>query len=379
MKYVIAFLLLFSSTFAFAQDDDYSNADRLALSIPSAETVSTTAIANYINSHLIDENEKVRAAYIWVAANIRYSTDSLHRVILIEDHDQLIVHSLKRKKGVCENFAAILNDICKKCGLHSFVVEGYTKQNNIMDNTFHAWCTVYTNNAWHLYDPTWDEGVEKNNIIPISTNYFNMPPETFIASHMPFDPMFQLLEHPVSYKDFYRGSFSLNNDSPYFNYKDSIAAYEIQAPSDEYASSVARIQNNGKANKMTNTRVAQLKMEMEIINQDKDSVLYNNAVSDYNKAINIFNDFILYRNSQFNPLKPAAEVNAMFTEIGENIKNAYKNINGLKASKAVLTLDTGDIEYALKRLSNKAQEQNLFFKTFIASADKNAHGETSVR
>ncbi len=368
MKYAITFLLLFYACIIHAQNnDEYSNADRIALSIPSSETLTTAAIAAYICSHVTTDAEKVRAAYVWVAANIRYSTDSLHYVILIEDHDQLIINSLRRKKGVCENFAAILNDICKKCGLHSFVVEGYTKQNNAMDNTAHAWCIVYVNNAWHLYDPTWDEGVAKSYAVPVNTVYFDVPPGVFIVSHMPFDPMFQLLEHPVSYKDFYRGNIWSNSNNSYFNYNDSIAAYEKQNPLDEYTASVNRIQGNGDPNRMASLKIAELKMEVEIINQDKDSALYSNAVAGYNKAINILNDLIAYRNSQFKPVKSASEVDYLFAEVDKNLSAAHINIDALKRSKSVLTLDTGDLEYALKNLSNKLQDQKVFFKNYVAA------------
>ena len=69
-----------------------------------------------------------------------------------------ITVALRRRKGVCENFAAIFNDICLKAGLTSFVVSGYTKQSGAVDKTGHSWCAVFINKNWYLCDPTWDEG-----------------------------------------------------------------------------------------------------------------------------------------------------------------------------------------------------------------------------
>src|SRR5213075_1846903 len=111
--------------------------------------------------------------------------------ILSIDRDRKITAALKRKKGVCEHFAAIFNDVCIKSGIKSFVIEGYTKQNGSVDKSSHAWCTALVDNKWFLYDPTWDAGSEGNGLFSGNkrTDYFEALPSVFIQSHMPFDPM----------------------------------------------------------------------------------------------------------------------------------------------------------------------------------------------
>ena len=47
--------------------------------------------------------------------------------------DAKITVALKRRRGVCENFAAIFNDICLKTGIASFVINGYTRQSGSVD------------------------------------------------------------------------------------------------------------------------------------------------------------------------------------------------------------------------------------------------------
>ena len=41
----------------------------------------------------------------------------------------------------------------------AYVIEGYTRQGSSVDRAAHAWCTVYTDHRWRLYDPTWDASV----------------------------------------------------------------------------------------------------------------------------------------------------------------------------------------------------------------------------
>ncbi|KAA9039484.1 transglutaminase domain-containing protein [Ginsengibacter hankyongi] len=350
-------------------ENDYAEADRIALNIPASQTNSTADIAAYINKNFDTDNKKVRAIYTWVISHIRYSNDSIHRVILNEDRDQLVTFALRRRKGVCENFAAIFDDICKKCGLRSFAVEGYTKQNSSVDRTSHAWNIVYIDKKWSAYDPTWDAGQSSTFYQPVRTNYFMIAPPVFIQTHMPFDPMFQLLDYPLTYKEFNNGSIRAKNVAKYFNYNDSINKYEKDEPLERYIGATERIQNNGAANNMISTKLSQLRLEIELIYQVKDSVLYNDAIADYNFATNEFNNFIAYRNNQFKPEKTDAQIQLLFDEVRKSIAAARKKLKEVNQSKAKLTLDTGDVEYAINKLDNHMKEQEVFFKNYKAPAN----------
>lgn len=365
-------LLVCLHFYIYAQNEnDYGETDKIALSIPFSQTNSTTDIAAYINNNFDTDNKKVRAIYIWLISHIKYSTDSIHRVILNEDRDQLITFALRRKKGVCENFAAIFDDICKKCGLQSFVVEGYTKQNSSVDKGAHAWNTVFIDNKWSLYDPTWDAGQPTSFYQPVNTIYFKISPAIFIQTHMPFDPLFQLLEYPLTYREFNNEYAKQKSDAVYFNYGDSMIKYEKADPLERYTLASLRIENNGASNNMINTKLSQLKMEVEIIYQVKDSILYNDAISDYNYATNTFNNFLTYRNSQFKPAKTDAEVQSIFKDIQRRITSARMNLEDVNKSKANLALDTGDLEFALNNLATHVKEQEMFLKNYMsASKDK---------
>jgi len=353
-----------------AQDvNDHAETDRIALNIPASQTNSTADIAAYVNKNFDTDDKKVRAIYTWVISHIRYSTDSIHRVILNEDRDQLVTFALRRRKGVCENFAAIFDDICRKSGLRSFAVEGYTKQNSSVDRTPHAWNIVYVDKKWSAYDPTWDAGQSSTFYQPVRANYFKIDPSVFIQTHMPFDPMFQLLDYPLTYKEFNSGNIRAKNGEMYFNYTDSISEYEKAKPLERYIGATQRIQNNGAVNNMISTKLSQLRLEIEIIYQVKDSVLYNDAIADYNFATNEFNNFIAYRNNQFKPEKTAAEIQLLFDDVHKRIAIARGKLKEVNQSKATLTLDTGDVEYAINTLYNHVKQQEVFFKNYKTPAN----------
>lgn len=373
MKMLLTFFFfLFTISSATAQNNnDYTEADRIALNIPQSQSNSTDEIAMYIDNHFKTDAKKVRAIYVWVISHLNYSKDSLHRVILNESKAELVSTTMRRRKGVCEDFAAVFNDICKKSKLISFVVEGYTRQSGSLDRNSHAWCAVFIDNKWALYDPTWDAVSVRGFSIPVDTYYFQASPSSFIQTHMPFDPMFQLLDYPVTYKEFNAGYTQSGNNKNYFNYADTIKAYELLNPFDAYSSAAARIKNNGPLNDMINTKLSQLKMEIEIINQDKDSVLYNSAIVDYNAAISIFNNFINYRNNQFKPAKTNDDLESIFNNINKLVASARTKLIEVNNSKATLTLNTGDIEFALNNLSTHIKEQRAFMKNYQAMAKQN--------
>src|SRR6185437_15233754 len=92
-----------------------ASAARKAISMNKSQ--SSSEIADFINSHYHSDDQKVLAIYSWLVNNIRYDNDSLHFVVLDEDNDQRVSYALRRRKGVCENFAAIFSDLCSKCGI----------------------------------------------------------------------------------------------------------------------------------------------------------------------------------------------------------------------------------------------------------------------
>ncbi len=149
MRELVFLCMLLSFTgFSKAQSPDDSWIIRKALDMPSSLSNSTTDIAAYIKANFKTDREKVRAIYAWVTTNIRYSTDSANSINLGVNQQAKITFALRRRKGVCENYAAIFNDIALKCGLTSFVVSGYTKQSGFVDKSGHSWCAVLIDKDW---------------------------------------------------------------------------------------------------------------------------------------------------------------------------------------------------------------------------------------
>jgi hypothetical protein len=371
MKFsLLSLFLLFKALVTNSQDiNEYQAIDKIVMEIPYSQTNTTDDIASYINNHFDAENKKIRAAYAWVGANIKYNKDSVYRVILNEDREKKVTYALKRRSGVCENFAAIFSDICTKCGIKSFVIEGYTRQDGFVNKSGHVWCGAFINNNWFLYDPTWDASLVNTGMLinHVRSDYFQISPADFIQTHMPYDPLFQFLNYPISYKEFSNDNTAPVNHKIYFNYEDSIAVYEKQNSLEQYNASILRIESTGAPVSFIDTKMKQLKMEKEVIYQDKDVDLYNGAVSDYKEAMTDFKTFINYRNNQFLPAKSNDEIEAMLKMVEKKIVSAKIKLNEVDSSKATLVLNTGDVEKILEDLSAHVTEQRDFVKNYFSS------------
>ena len=326
--------------------------------IPIEATFSTMDISEYVNQNFITEKEKVYAIYKWVSSNIRYDTDSADIINLGPDKEAKITAALRRRKGVCENFAAVFNDICFKSGLTSFVVDGYTKQNGRLDKAGHSWSAVNVDGEWLLCDPTWDESTG-------NSKWFLVPPSEMILTHMPFDPIWQLLEYPVTHRQFNDGNYFNTKNRSVFNYKDSIAAYVKMDNLQKFNSTARRIEQTGVYNKLVDDRLKYNKMHLEIIRQDKDVNLYNSSVEDLNNATDIYNRFVQFRNNQFSPAIPDDELNSLLMGIDTRITSAHKKLDEIKRSEAVFKFGTDDLRNRLNVLSDKIKVQKEFLQLYV--------------
>jgi hypothetical protein len=364
MKIIISILLVFGfAKISFSQDSiSPKELQKKFFNNGKLKANSTSEIAEYVKSNFDKEEDKVRAAYSWVITNISYDTDSARIINAGIDPDAKITVAFKRRKGVCENFAAIFNDICVRSGITSFVIDGYTKQGGRVDKIAHSWCAASIDNKWYLFDPTWDAGSREN------FKFFMVPPEEFIESHMPFDPLWQLLNHPISHEQFYTGNYFANNKISSLNFSDSVAAYIQMDSLQRLQSTEYRIQKFGLYNSRINENYAVVKMNIEIANQDKELESYNSAIESLNDATTILNNFIEYRNNKFIPEKPDGQMAIMLDNIDNKIIVALKKLNEVDQSQARLVLGTQPAREKLDILSKKIEDQKRFLKLFLTTA-----------
>ena len=352
--------------------DPYLEIDKKALLLPDSLTKSTEAIASYIKANFHSNEDKVRAIFIWVASNIRYDVPNMYVINYYEKKEDKIAKPLQTREGICENYAALFTDICEKTGIPTFVVEGYVKMGNQVVSLSHAWCVARIDTTWYLFDPTWAAGYINNGaFVPkINNAFYKANPMHFIQAHMPFDPLWQLLYHPVSFSDFNKDRVKEDSGRAYFNFPDSIAVYEKQNESERNQAAYNRIDNNGIKNAQIFNQLLYIRHMMEETKMDQ----YNAAVADYNNAIGNFNEFIRYRNKQFIPLRPDVEIQAMLDSASgpynqakmklSQINNPGPNIQNLMVPMQKQMID----------FSDQLEEQEVWLAKYFSKGKSGRRG-----
>ena len=357
---ILIFLFCCCHYLSNAQDvNAYAQTDKKEIRLSRLTVDSTRDIADYVKAHYDNEREKARVIYEWVIANLKYDTDSARIINAGIDPYAKINVALKRRRGVCENFAAIFNDICSRAGLASVVIDGYTKQSGRVDRMGHSWCAVFINKDWYLFDPTWDVGNNMN------LKFFMVDPAEFIESHMPFDPLWQFLNYPITHEQFYRGNTFKNDQTPYFNFSDSVTAYMEMDSLHKFQSAALRIQKYGLINTRVKENYSVIKMNIEMQQQDKQLEWYNASMASLNEVAAILNKFIEYRNNQFIPEKSDSELSTLLDGIDERIESSQKNLDEVDKSEAKLVLGTEPVRERIQSLLKKIQEQKDFLKRYL--------------
>lgn len=300
----------------------YTLIDNKTAAIPASSTGSTEAIANYINSNFKTENQKIRAAFYWTASNISYDVSNILAKNYSLSTQQKIENTLKTKKGVCAHYAEVFNDISNKLGIKCYIIEGYTKQGGKVATLSHAWCAAKIDNKWYLFDPTWGSGYVNKGVFTkrINNSYFKVQPTQSIASHMPFDYLWQFLNSPVSNKEFLAGDTRGSGTSNDFDFEKEIEKHDSLSEISQAFESSERIEKNGLTN---NLIIAQYKFKREaftIYTQNKNIEKLNILYSDYNEAITFLNDFIVFRYKKLKPEQSDEHLRKMI----QNVKDRFK-------------------------------------------------------
>lgn len=327
MKNTLLFLSFFLHFLSFGQEQNhFLLIDEKMASIPSEKTQNTADIAYFINSNFKTETEKIRAVFYWTAANIRYDIAGISRVPTQETPQDRITKTLQTRKGVCADYSLIFNEIANLVSIKSFVVHGYTKQNGKINNLSHAWCAAKIDSIWYLFDPTWGAGYVNNKTFTqkLNNNYFKVNPAQLIASHMPFDFLWQFLNNPITNQEFIEGKTPTNK--PTYDFSSEIAKYESLPSKDQLFEKTQRIEKNGIKNQLILEAYNHAKKSLTVERENEISTKLNQIVSDFNEAINELNDFVYYRNNKFKPTLPDEEIKAMIQIPNEKFKKCQESI-----------------------------------------------------
>jgi hypothetical protein len=374
---LLTIITLFSASL-HAQPKERVSTERpvpAALVIPESELATPATLSHYLSAHTTSRKEFVRQLYSWLVWNIGYDVTNMYNPDYYKDTLDAALKTLKNKVGVCQGYANLYYLVCKEAGIPVYLIGGYTKTYGRIDNASHAWIAVQVDSSWYLTDPTWGAGVLNNNKFvrkPVDS-YFLVPPSVFIQTHMPFDPLWQLLEHPYRHEEFVEKYLKPVTGRAVFSYRDSLAASEgMQDDLLKYQLVINRIEGYGITNQMISHELMYYKNLVRYIAENRKVTAANRAIDDfnrssnqYNRAVNLFNEYVQFKNSQFKPSKPDGDIRAMVDAIGRKLADSRKGLAGLDRSEGAIRGNISELEESLGSLEKKVTEERAFVDKYI--------------
>lgn len=294
-RFSLFFLLLFYIGQSFCTD--YSNIDKQSGTVP-ANLKTAPEIAIHLTKNLSSQADKARAIYYWIAHNIKYDVAKIKTNNFYFNPQELVDEVLLKKKGVCENYAALFQACCQSVGIQSFVIEGYVRMNGKLDFSGHAWNAIKIDNRFYNIDVTWAAGyVEKDKFIPkFNDEFFMISPSEFIKTHMPVDPIWQFSSNPLTYKEFDTSNFQKLVIHSDFDYQDSIKSLSE-------LSTLEKLQRKRQRIIQCGTNHDFIKSELVYISKNIENEGYNlitekidEAVTEMNEGVSAYNNYVLNRN-----------------------------------------------------------------------------------
>ncbi|MEN0046160.1 MAG: transglutaminase domain-containing protein [Bacteroidota bacterium] len=182
---------------------DFSSIDHQLKNAPKIKNADLSPLYEYFSEKSKNELESVRAIYHWIRLNISYDekayNDGNRRI------NRTNTDIINRRKAICWGYANLFQEMARAMGIESIIISGYARtqlsQKYDLEEINHAWNAVKVDGYWHLLDVTWDSsllGKKDEFALKYERDYFLTAPQYFILTHLPANPIWQLLNCPIS-------------------------------------------------------------------------------------------------------------------------------------------------------------------------------------
>ncbi len=299
---VVLIFVIGSAGVLHAQKETYSKSEisQRVQQIPDEATHSTGTLSAALTSELASNEAKAYAIYSWVAHNLTYDLPGVENVTAYASMEEVTAEALTKRKGVCSHYAQLFDALAREAGITSLVVTGYVKPDAEIYKTPHAWNVLKIDGAWFFFDPTWGSGyLDRGTKLyqhEFSEKYFKISPSQMIKTHMPFDPLMQMLSCPWSHNDFVSGTPPA--DGIYLDYLSEVERYLMLSEERQRSETMARMEKQGFASEMVQDHYAILRHQHKVHLANQQVLLHNRAVYKLNDVIEDYNKYVKFANTQ---------------------------------------------------------------------------------
>jgi hypothetical protein len=320
------------------------------------------------------EKERIHAIYQWISENITYDIEQFQNPLPYQGEDEIVRRTLLTRKAICQGYSALFQELSNRCGITAFVVSGYVKLFDLIQDTPHAWNAALIEGKWQLFDPTWGAGHVMDNKFIASYNetHFNISPQELLLTRMPFDPVWQLIEYPMSHFEFING---LKPETPSVrqNFNDSIRLYLASDSISRFISESRRVKAAGLEHRLIRDYYNYLVTSLNIILQNqeidqKNAIIsrMNQGIDHFNLSVKKYNQYIAAKNSQFrNPVLSDALVQQKINDADMELLQAEILIASVQPGDPAIDNMLSELRKNLKEIRKAVDGDKLFVEKYL--------------
>ena len=197
--------------------------------VPPSKSKKPDILAIYLTKKCDDDASKSLAISYWITHRIKYDYKGYIKNRTQQYSSEKV---LKKRKALCWEYSNLYKEMCEAVGIQAFVVEGYAKEFDFLENdtifsSNHAWNITLIDGQWQLADHTFAAGevLPRKQLLKYymldllnipykpkfyfkwqyNPNLINVNPTLMIQTHFPDLSMFQLLQNSVTVSEFSQG------------------------------------------------------------------------------------------------------------------------------------------------------------------------------
>lgn len=296
------------------------------------------------------KDDTLRSVIEWMSKAFTYDLSLVEKGnYQYDSREELIKTFLRSKKGVCEHFSLLFNAIATHLGYESYLVPGYLIDGERSSRAYsHQWNALVIDDEWYLYDPTWASGYVENGRYnkDFDREWIKVNPRTMLKSHIPFDPMWQLISQPIRHSDI-KDSSDINLDSSVDLLTPAMVRGELNLPDKERLQrKIDRIEAAGITNALIKLHVNDAKRRVANLQEAASVDQINASIDAFNQIVQGFNTYLEYRTTIPGDSKKIKMYKSKLQELMADINKVDNDISGFYAS-------SGSNKGQLKKVSNE--------------------------
>lgn len=352
---VVVFSLATINVFSQSADTEINHPNISQLQNKQFE--SLPELAQWISEHFDTDKERLWAIFNWVGKHISYDVSALSKPPQLLPTSQIVQNAFLEKTAVCEGYAGLMDSLSRLLEIPSHTVSGYTRNHGKLNPEPHMWVISFVDNEWQLSDPTWGAGaLNLKNMryeARFNPDYFLKDAKLMQKSHMPYDPLWQLVNPALSHKGFVEENMELSLDEE--NLTEQIDDFIKSSLLSQYQDELRRIQQQNYSYPPLDRRSEFLKNNIRAMSHNNYLMelrpitdKFNRAVEAFNKAVNLFNQragkeavsielqtaasLINEVRETFESLtEPPASLQVQYKEMQQNIPSMERNIEDFRS------------------------------------------------